>query len=555
LTIDQQQSIRIDDTALRQSEERAARSEEQLQLITNIVPAYIAYIDRDFRYVRVNRTYEIAFGRQYDDIAGMPVAEVLGKSFENIRCPLEKAMRGEEQHFETRMRTVQAERILSVSHIPDFDESGHVRGVVIYGHDITERRAFEQELRDNQERLHAAQQVASVASWQWDAATQEIHWNEGSARVYGRPFTELKTTAQFFQFVHEEDRQLVRDAIQKVYEGEVHFKIEFRVLWPDGSVHWLSSSGQVEHSPEGKPLKLVGVNLDITDRKRSEMALVQTEKLAAVGRLAASIAHEINNPLESVTNLIYLASLNPNLDRQTHAYLEMADAELRRVSSITAQTLRFHRQTVKPVATDIAELLNLVLTLHAHRFTHPGVKIETDGLRKAVVRCKEGDIRQVLNNLISNALDALVPPAPYPVATEGADSSPDLLSPDPLSPDPSEPDLFAPAITAAPSLRGAPGTAGRLLLRSRRATDWKTGRSGVRVTVADNGEGMSAATQARAFDAFYTTKGPDGNGLGLWVSIGIIKNHGGQIHIRSRQGAEHHGTVFALFLPDSGPIN
>ena len=232
----------------------------------------------------------------------------------------------------------------------------------------------------------------------------------------------------------------------------------------------------------------------------SQAALMQTEKLAAVGRLASSIAHEINNPLESVTNLIYLAresAWNP----ETREYLDIADRELRRVSVIANQTLRFHKQSSKPQWITCEGLIGSALSVYQGRLVNSSVEVERCTRAASLVLCFEGEIQQVLSNLIINAIDAMHPHG------------------------------------------------GRLLIRSREGTDWKTGRKGLILTVADTGSGMSSDTAAKIFEPFFTTKEIGGTGLGLWVSYEIVERHGGTLAVRSSQRKGHSGTVFTLFLP------
>ncbi|HEU4634633.1 MAG TPA: ATP-binding protein [Edaphobacter sp.] len=232
----------------------------------------------------------------------------------------------------------------------------------------------------------------------------------------------------------------------------------------------------------------------------TEKVLLQTEKLAAVGRLAASIAHEINNPLESVMNLLYLANGSDSV-AEIRGYLEIADSELRRVAAITNQTLRFYRQSTEAREVTCDDLFESVLTIHHGRLKNARVIVEKRKRAKRAVRCFDGEIRQVLNNLVGNAIDAMSPKG------------------------------------------------GRLILRSRDGRDWKTDRKGIVLTVADTGTGISPQTLQRLFEAFYTTKGIGGTGLGLWVSEEIVSRHGGKLRVRSSQKEGRRGSVFTVFLP------
>ena len=239
---------------------------------------------------------------------------------------------------------------------------------------------------------------------------------------------------------------------------------------------------------------------DITDRRKAEAALMKNEKLAAVGRLAASIAHEINNPLESVTNLLYLARTSTE-PTEIQDYLATADRELRRVGAITNQTLRFHKQSSNPVEITCDDLIEAVLSIYYGRIVNSRVHVERRKRANSSVLCFDGEIRQVLNNLVGNAIDAMHP--------EG----------------------------------------GRLLLRSRDAVDWPTGRRGLVLTVADTGLGMSPLTRQKAAEPFFTTKGIGGTGLGLWISREIVGRHEGRLSLRSSQMSGRTGTVVIIFLP------
>lgn len=235
------------------------------------------------------------------------------------------------------------------------------------------------------------------------------------------------------------------------------------------------------------------------ERERTFTALMQSEKIAAVGRLASSMAHEINNPLEALTNLLYLARLRA-MDPTQAEWLEQADRELRRISNITNQTLRFHKQASYPQAITCVSLFSATLNLYEARLRNAGIVVEKRKRANEPVKCFEGDMRQVLSNVVTNAIDAM-----------------------PMG--------------------------GRLLVRSREGTDWRTGRAGLVLTIGDTGVGMDGGTRRRSFEAFFTTKDIGGLGLGLWISKEIMERHRGAILLRSKAGV---GTVITLFLPFRG---
>jgi PAS domain S-box-containing protein len=295
--------------------------------------------------------------------------------------------------------------------------------------------------------------------------------------------------------------QRLEDAVRHVVETEMpvhdlelHGQDDIRGAWT-----WLVTAYPVR--PAQEQLRWVGVIvMDVSERKRSEDALRRTEKLAATGRLAASIAHEINNPLEAITNLLYLLRRFCGLDDAALNYVTVAEREVRRMSEITQQTLRFYRQSTLPGRCTMAELLDSVLDMYNVRLSTLGIALERHYEPNLDLYCFAGELRQVIANLVSNAMDA----------TAGG---------------------------------------GRLIVCARQSRDWvHTQREGVRITIADNGSGMSGEVRDRLFEAFFTTKGATGTGLGLWVSHELILKHHGVVHVRSREGA---GTVFQMFFPDN----
>jgi len=243
---------------------------------------------------------------------------------------------------------------------------------------------------------------------------------------------------------------------------------------------------------------------DITLQKQSEEALRRTEKLAVTGRLAASIAHEINNPLEAVTNSLYLALQDTALSNETRLYLKMAEQELQRVSLLTTQTLRFHRQSVAAAEADLSELMDSAYELFASRFEACNIKLQREYRPGMMLFCRGDELRQVFANLLSNALDAM-------------------------------------------------RHGGNLRIRIRKGHSWGRDASiGVRVVVSDSGSGIPPELRKKIFEPFVSTKADTGTGLGLWVSEGIVKKHRGRISLYSDTSAANHGTVFSLFFPLDG---
>jgi signal transduction histidine kinase len=235
---------------------------------------------------------------------------------------------------------------------------------------------------------------------------------------------------------------------------------------------------------------------DITETRKTEEALKKSEQLAAAGRLAASIAHEINNPLEAVTNLLYLINMDSSVSGNSRHLLDTADRELRRLSHIASRSLKFYRQHTAPVLSSLEELIESVLFFYETEISMRKISLERRYREAPHVLYHPGEFRQVITNLIANALDAL-------------------------------------------------GRNGRLVVGVRPCSA-APGRPGVAVTVADSGSGMDPEMLDRLFHPFATTKGEAGTGLGLWVSKGILDSHNTKIAVRSRRNC---GTVFRLFIP------
>ena len=314
-------------------------------------------------------------------------------------------------------------------------------------------------------------------------------------RVLGRKLSEIAPPEGMPELMHLFKSVAAGKSIRDhLLEGELAARPGEKRAW------------SVNYSPvyneDGSVRAISTASIEITNQKRAEAALIQSEKLAAVGRLASSISHEINNPLEAITNLLYLIAFDENLPEALKVYVHMAQSELSRVSQIATQTLRFHRQAVNPTPVTPAELVDAVVRLYTGRLANSDIKVDARYDTAMKVTCFENDIRQVLNNLIANAIDAM-------------------------------------------------RTGGRLIIRAHRGKDFHGDetRSGVRITIADTGHGMSPGVVKRIFEPFYTTKDLQGTGLGLWISAGIVDRHKGRLSVRSTEHPVHHGTIFTLFLP------
>jgi PAS domain S-box-containing protein len=367
--------------------------------------------------------------------------------------------------------------------------------------DITERKYTENALRESEARLSAIYNTILEYIGIITPAGVILDCNRASLEFAGNTLEDVigKNFWDTPWFSHTPGApEMVKQAVARAAAGEF-LRQEVSLIRPSGDAITFDFSLTPVRDESGKVVFLIPEGRDVTDLKRAESALMQSEKLAAVGRLASSIAHEINNPLESVMNLIYLAQQHA-VDRDALRFLGLADQEIRRVSLIANQTLRFHKQPSNPQAVGCSDLFQTVLAIYEGRFRNSKISVERRERATQPIICFEGDIRQVLNNLVANAVDAM------------------------------------------PS-------GGRLLLRSREATHGPTNRKGIALTVADTGIGMTQAVLKNIFNPFFTTKGISGTGLGLWVSQEIVTRHKGALSVRSTRCEGHSGTVFTLFLP------
>ncbi len=261
---------------------------------------------------------------------------------------------------------------------------------------------------------------------------------------------------------------------------------------------------------ESDPIKPAGSILiisDITDYKKLQETLKSTERLAATGRLAHIMAHEINNPLEAMSNLLYLASNDSGSEQEKHSYIEQASIELLRISTITRQVLSYHRESLFPSLIPAGEIMDAALAVFRSHIAASGVELISRVDCKHGVLVRAGELRQVFSNFISNALDAMS------------------------------------------------GGHGILRVRCMISRNYSSRGVGVRFLFSDTGHGIPQQTLAHIFDPFYTTKNSKGSGIGLWLSEEVVKKHGGVIRLRTRTEGQYRGTLFDIFLPIPGNSN
>ena len=494
---------------LRESEARAAASEERFRLAldaANGIGTWDWDVNKDLVYADEGfaRLYGVAPEKA---ATGVTIGEFTRNMHPDDRGRVERAIEralrtGEEFNSEYRLNqsdgSVRWVSAIGRCSIGSDGAPARFPGVTI---DITDRKNTEEALRERNAWLNAVYSASLEYIGLLTPSGTIIDCNRASLEFAGNTREEVigMNFSDSPWFANTPGApEMARQAIAHAAAGE-SIRQEIALVRPSGETIPFDFSLTPVRDPNGKVIFLVPEGREIIELKQAEAALIQSEKLAAVGRLASSIAHEINNPLESVMNLIYLARQYA-VDPDSQRFLDSADQEIRRVSIIANQTLRFHKQPSNPQAVGCSELISSVLGIYEGKFRNAGIKVEMHYRAELPIVCFEGDIRQVLNNLVGNAIDAMP-------------------------------------------------NGGRLLLRCRKATHWPTGSKGLVLTVADTGVGMDTEALQKIFHPFFTTKGIGGTGLGLWVSQEIADRHNGALKVRTSQCEGRSGTVFTLFLP------
>jgi len=364
---------------------------------------------------------------------------------------------------------------------------------------LTQLTDVTQALAKSEQRYRSLVRASSSLVWIADANGMASPNQSDWQRFTGQSPEEYRDSG-WLTAVHTDDQERLREIWKNAMATHQVFGCEFRLKRADGAYRLVTLRGVPVMAANGSLLEWVGTCTDVQDQRAMEHALRNAEKFAIAGKLAGTIAHDINNPLEAVTNLVYLVA-TMSKESEVCGYAQQAQKELARISDLTRQTLNFYRYSTKPEPTDIRDVLDAVLNLLSHRIEDKRIVVEKKFGKTAPITCYSSEIRQVIANIVTNAIDAM-------------------------------------------------SSGGRLLLRASLRTDWKKeGKTGIRLLIADTGGGMSKEIRQRIFDPFFSTKQEKGNGLGLWISCEMVRKNNGRIAVRSCTIPERTGTVFALFLP------
>lgn len=362
--------------------------------------------------------------------------------------------------------------------------------------DITDRK----EIDETRHRLAAIVESSDDAIISKNLNGIVTSWNKSAEMLFGYKAEEIvgRSITLIIPPELQDDEPVI---LSKLRRGEKIDHFETVRIKKNGERVDVSLTISPIRDASGKVVGAAKIIRDITERRKIERALRVTEKLAAAGRLAATVAHEINNPLEAVTNLVYLAKRDLADKEKTSAHLELAGHELDRVAHIARQTLGFYRDSSSPLRFDVIQVLDDLLFLYEKRLQVRKIEVVRQYGGKIEITALAGEIRQAFSNLISNSIDAM-------------------------------PD------------------GGTLVVRVSRSRQWGDfARTGIRITVLDTGTGIPVEHRENIFQPFFTTKSDVGTGLGLWITRTIVDKHRGTIHVRTRTGSGHHGTAFSIFLP------
>lgn len=447
-----------------------------------------------------NKSAERLFGWTAEEIIGQPVTLIIPTELHDDEpIILGKIRAGDRiEHFQT-VRVHKSGRLVHVSLTisPIKDAKGNIVGAAKIVRDITRQKKLEE----------AALRLAAIVESSDDAiASKDLNgiitsWNRSAEKLFGYTAEEIigKPVLVIIppELHHDEDIIL-----SKIRRGEKIEHFETIRLHKSGERIEVSLTVSPIKDEDGNVIGAAKIVRNITETNKIERALRTTEKLAAAGRMAATVAHEINNPLEAVTNLVYLAKRDLSNNDRVAGYLEMASRELDRVAHITRQTLGFYRDTSSPVRFNVAGTIDDLLLLYEKRFESRRIKVLKQYDKEIEITALAGEIRQAFSNLVTNAVDAMP-------------------------------------------------NGGTLIVKVAKACDWSgPRRHGVRITMLDTGSGIEEKHKQKVFQPFFTTKTDIGTGLGLWITRGIVEKHHGTIRMKSRTGQDRHGTVFSVFLPE-----
>ena len=454
------------------------------------------------RIISWNQAAARVFGYQADEILGQSILQLIPRELHHEENEILRKLKAGEaiDPYETAWVRKNGGKVsVSVTIYPVMNESGRVIGASKIACDISDRKSGD----ESRYRLATIVDSADDAIISKDLNGIVTSWNQGACRMFG--YTPDEMVGQpILRIIPEALRYEEDEILRKLKAGERVDHYETTRRRKNGQSIEVSVTISPIRDGTGRVMGASKIARDISDRKRIERLLVQSEKLAATGRMAATVAHEINNPLESVMNLVFLARQHCAVEGKAYHYLLNAEEELERVSHIARQTLGYYRDTGSPTEVYLHDLVENVLAIYNSRLRATGISVDTRFNDLQKIEVSRGEMLQVFSNLIANAVDAM---------PQG----------------------------------GALKISARKLIGS-------TG-DGIQTVIRDTGTGIKQEHLERIFEPFFTTKGELGTGIGLWIARQLVDRRGGQISVASSTEKGNSGTNITIFIPFSTPVS